>query len=103
MVHASGGPLNDIVVPYNNEPTGKYFGIKRILTTFADGCTLAGYHATDPTSFAEGFHKALSLPALEMLAMRQRARALSIERFSTAGFEQGWARGWESAVRSVRV
>ncbi|KAF8608960.1 mannosyltransferase [Ceratobasidium sp. AG-I] len=83
VVHASGGPLNDIVVPYNNEPTG--------------------YHATDPTSFADGFHKALSLPALEMLAMRQRARALSIDRFSTAGFEQGWARGWECAVRSVQV
>jgi alpha-1,2-mannosyltransferase len=62
-----------------------------------------GYHATDSPSFAEAFHQALSLPAPEALAMRQRARALAVERFSTEGFEKGWARGWEFAVRSVRT
>ncbi|ELU39306.1 demethylmenaquinone methyltransferase domain-containing protein [Rhizoctonia solani AG-1 IA] len=59
-----------------------------------------GYHATDPVSFAEAFHDALSLPAPEALAMRKRARALAVERFSTEGFEKGWAQGWESAIRS---
>lgn len=61
-----------------------------------------GYHATDPTSFAEAFHQALSLPAPEALAMRKRARALAVERFSTEGFEKGWAQGWEFVVRSVK-
>ncbi|KDN38772.1 hypothetical protein RSAG8_09322, partial [Rhizoctonia solani AG-8 WAC10335] len=83
VVHSSGGPLNDIVVPYQNQPTG--------------------YHATDPISFAEAFHKALSLPPPEALAMRKRARALAVERFSTDGFEKGWAQGWEFAVRSVKT
>ncbi|CAE6416084.1 hypothetical protein ACGC1H_007199 [Rhizoctonia solani] len=83
VVHSSGGPLNDIVVPYQNKPTG--------------------YHATDPISFAEAFHKALSLPSSEALAMRKRARALAVERFSTDGFEKGWAQSWEFAVRSVKA
>ncbi|KAH7339450.1 glycosyltransferase family 4 protein [Rhizoctonia solani] len=82
VVHSSGGPLNDIVVPYQNQPTG--------------------YHATDPVSFAQAFHEALSLPSREALAMRKRARALAVERFSTEGFENGWAQGWELAVRSVK-
>ncbi|KAG8747127.1 asparagine-linked glycosylation protein [Ceratobasidium sp. 414] len=81
IVHASGGPLNDIVIPYNDEPTG--------------------YHATDWRSFADAFHKVLSLPAAEVLSMRQRARALAVERFSTDEFELGWARGWEAAVQGV--
>ncbi|KAG8741162.1 asparagine-linked glycosylation protein [Ceratobasidium sp. 428] len=81
VVHSSGGPLNDIVVPYNGKPTG--------------------YHATDPTSFADAFHKALSLSPLEALFMRERARNLAVERFSTEGFELGWARGWEAAVQGV--
>ncbi|KAB5595180.1 Alpha-1,2-mannosyltransferase [Ceratobasidium theobromae] len=83
VVHASGGPLGDIVVPYEDQPTG--------------------YHATDAASFAEAFHQALSLPAPEALIMRQRARALAIERFSTDRFEKGWARGWELAVRGIRA
>ncbi|CAE6443376.1 unnamed protein product [Rhizoctonia solani] len=83
VVHSSGGPLNDIVVPYQNKPTG--------------------YHATDPISFAEAFHKALSLPSSEALAMRKRARTLAVERFSTDGFEKGWAQSWEFAVRSVKT
>lgn len=62
-----------------------------------------GYHATDAASFAEAFHQALSLPAPEALIMRQRARALAIERFSTDRFEKGWARGWELAVRGIRA
>ncbi|QRV94109.1 glycosyltransferase family 4 protein [Ceratobasidium sp. AG-Ba] len=67
VVHASGGPLNDIVVPYENEPTG--------------------YHATDPASFAQAFHKVLSLPETEAHSMRKHARALAIDRFSTEEFE----------------
>ncbi|KAG9127966.1 asparagine-linked glycosylation protein [Ceratobasidium sp. 392] len=83
VVHASGGPLNDIVVPHNGEPTG--------------------YHATDPVSFANAFHQALSLSAPEALSMRKRARTVAMKRFSTKEFESGWARGWEVAVQAVKL
>ncbi|KAG5654304.1 hypothetical protein H0H81_004723 [Sphagnurus paluster] len=79
VVHASGGPLKDIVVPYNGEPTG--------------------YHAESPESFAEALHLALSLGPGEELAMRQRARAWAIQRFSEEEFEVGWHKsGWRDWV-----
>ncbi|TFY51958.1 hypothetical protein EVG20_g10766 [Dentipellis fragilis] len=73
--HASGGPLHDIIVPYDGQPTG--------------------FHARDPASFAEAIYKALSLPKEEELALRQRARARAVEAFSEQAFEEGWkASGW---------
>ncbi|KAA1472174.1 mannosyltransferase [Dentipellis sp. KUC8613] len=73
--HASGGPLHDIIVPYDGQPTG--------------------FHARDPASFAEAIYKVLSLPKEEDLALRQRARARAVEAFSEQAFEEGWqASGW---------
>ncbi|KAH9948253.1 mannosyltransferase [Amylocystis lapponica] len=76
VTHASGGPLNDIVVPFNGEPTG--------------------YHATSPETFAEALHTVLTLTPEADLAMRQRARTWAVQRFSEEEFEKGWsASGWK--------
>jgi len=77
VAHASGGPLMDIVVPYEGEPTG--------------------FHARDSDSFAEALHNALSLSTAEELAMRERARKWAVQRFAEAEFVKGWdASGWLS-------
>ncbi|WWD21459.1 hypothetical protein CI109_105944 [Kwoniella shandongensis] len=75
IVHASAGPLLDIVVPYNGQKTG--------------------FHATDAQSFAEAIHNAFSLPSKESLKIRKAARAAASEKFSEAGFEKGFDRGWQ--------
>ncbi|TFY83136.1 hypothetical protein EWM64_g876 [Hericium alpestre] len=73
--HASGGPLNDIIVPYDGQPTG--------------------FHAKDPDSFAEALHTALTLSTEEDLAVRQRARSWAVSKFSESEFGKGWqASGW---------
>lgn len=75
VTHASGGPLKDIVVPFNNQPTG--------------------YHATNPETFAEAFQTVLALSPDEELALRVRARTWAVQRFSEEEFERGWnASGW---------
>ncbi|KAH9932777.1 mannosyltransferase [Epithele typhae] len=75
VAHASGGPLLDIVVPYNGERTG--------------------FHANSPESFAEAFHTVFTLPPEADLAMRHRARTWAVQKFSEAEFEKGWnASGW---------
>ncbi|CCA75133.1 related to ALG11 protein [Serendipita indica DSM 11827] len=74
VVHASGGPVMDIVVPFEGEPTG--------------------FHAVTVDEFATQLHKALTLPPEEALAMRERARRSS-ERFSTTAFEHGFGALWE--------
>ncbi|GLB38552.1 putative ALG11 mannosyltransferase N-terminus [Lyophyllum shimeji] len=77
VVHASGGPLQDIVVPFDGEPTG--------------------YHAQTPKSFAEALHAALTLSPADDLAMRRRARTWAVQRFSEEEFERGWqASGWRA-------
>ncbi|KAG6816796.1 hypothetical protein H0H87_002765 [Tephrocybe sp. NHM501043] len=79
VVHASGGPLKDIVVPVNGEPTG--------------------YHADDPDTFAEALHTALTLNPTEDLAIRKRARSWALQRFSEEEFETGWhASGWRRFI-----
>lgn len=75
IVHASGGPFKDIVVPFNGEPTG--------------------YHAKNPEAFAEALHTALILDPADDFAMRRRARTWAVQRFSEEEFERGWqASGW---------
>ena len=75
IAHASGGPLLDIVVPYQGEPTG--------------------YHATSPETFAEAFHTVLTLSPEADLAMRTRARTWAVQKFSQEEFEKGWDEsGW---------
>ncbi|OBZ71200.1 GDP-Man:Man(3)GlcNAc(2)-PP-Dol alpha-1,2-mannosyltransferase [Grifola frondosa] len=81
VTHASGGPLNDIVVPFNGEPTG--------------------YHATSPETFAEALHTALTLSPEAELALRLRARTWAVQRFSEEEFEKEWdASGWKKWLRA---
>ncbi|KAG6910663.1 hypothetical protein DXG01_008707 [Tephrocybe rancida] len=79
VVHASGGPLKDIVVPVGGE--------------------LTGYHADSPETFAEALHTALTLSPPEDLAIRKRARTWALQRFSEEEFMQGWHEsGWRRFV-----
>ncbi|CAL1713659.1 unnamed protein product [Somion occarium] len=79
VTHASGGPLNDIVIPFNGKPTG--------------------YHATSPETFADAFHEVLTLPPDEELSLRVRARTWAVQRFSEEEFERGWmASGWKDVL-----
>jgi len=74
--HASGGPLYDIIVPFNGE--------------------LTGYHATSADTFAEMFHTVFTLTKSDDLALRQRARTWAVQRFSNEEFEYGWkASNWK--------
>ncbi|KAF9810310.1 hypothetical protein IEO21_06998 [Rhodonia placenta] len=80
VTHASGGPLNDIVVPFNGSPTG--------------------FHATSPETFAEAFHKVLTLSPEEEVNLRSRARTWAVQRFSEEEFEKGWNEsGWQQTLR----
>ncbi|KZT39934.1 mannosyltransferase [Sistotremastrum suecicum HHB10207 ss-3] len=76
VVHASGGPLHDIVVPYEGGPTGEL-------------CT--GYHAASEEEFADCLHEALKLSGEAAIQMRSRARKRAVDLFSEAEFEKGWA------------
>ncbi|KXN80614.1 GDP-Man:Man(3)GlcNAc(2)-PP-Dol alpha-1,2-mannosyltransferase [Leucoagaricus sp. SymC.cos] len=76
VAHASGGPLKDIIIPFNGKPTG--------------------YHAKTTEEFAEALDEVLSLPLEEELALRQRARTWAVQRFSEEEFQKGWnASGWK--------
>ncbi|KAF9464212.1 glycosyltransferase family 4 protein [Collybia nuda] len=76
VTHASGGPLKDIVVPVDGKPTG--------------------FHALTPETFATALHTALTLSIEEELALRRRARAWAVLRFSEKEFEKGWnSSGWK--------
>ncbi|KAJ7350568.1 mannosyltransferase [Mycena albidolilacea] len=79
IAHASGGPLEDIVVKFQGQPTG--------------------YHAKTPEEFASRIHEALTLSPEEDLAIRQRARTWAVQRFSEAEFEAAWeASEWWSKL-----
>ncbi|KAF9516363.1 glycosyltransferase family 4 protein [Hydnum rufescens UP504] len=82
VVHASGGPLLDILTPVDSQPTGFFY-------------------ATDARSvdFAASLHTALSLTSDEEHAMRTRARRAA-RRFSTAEFEWGFQKLWEGLYGS---
>ena len=60
-------------------------------------CTLIlGFHATSPEEFAEAIHTVLTLPPVEELAIRDRARKLAVKKFSEEGFEKAWNEsGWK--------
>ncbi|KAG9308815.1 mannosyltransferase [Chiua virens] len=80
LTHASGGPLNDIVVPYKSQPTG--------------------FHARTPGEFATALHEILSMDATVERGYRERARQWAVERFSEAEFIRGWdGSGWRTCVR----
>ncbi|KAI9513544.1 mannosyltransferase [Russula earlei] len=71
VVHASGGPLHDIVVPVGGQRTG--------------------FHAKDPESFAQAVHEVMVMPEEERVAIRARARRWATNTFSQEAFERGWA------------
>ncbi|EKM49810.1 glycosyltransferase family 4 protein [Phanerochaete carnosa HHB-10118-sp] len=76
VTHASGGPLNDIVVPFNGKPTG--------------------FHATSPDEYADHFHTIFRMSPDEELELRLRARTWAVQRFSNEEFEKGWNdSGWK--------
>lgn len=74
VAHASGGPLLDIVVPYQGLPTG--------------------FHASSINAFARRIDEVFSMPESEKLAMRERARALALEKFNEATFDTQWMEAW---------
>ncbi|KAJ7857603.1 mannosyltransferase [Mycena leptocephala] len=79
IAHASGGPLEDIVVPFQGKATG--------------------YHAKTPAEFASKIHEALTLSPEDDAAIRQRARTWAVQRFSEAEFEAAWeASGWSTLI-----
>ncbi|TFK40482.1 mannosyltransferase [Crucibulum laeve] len=83
VAHASGGPLKDIIVPFNGERTG--------------------YHAQTPVEFAGALQTVLSLLPEEDISLRRRARTWAVQRFSEDEFEKGWnASGWRDWLRSKK-
>ncbi|KAN0088030.1 glycosyltransferase family 4 protein [Tylopilus felleus] len=80
LTHASGGPLNDIVVPYKSQPTG--------------------FHARTPGEFATALHEILTMDAATEHGFRERARLWAVERFSEDEFVKGWeGSGWMACIR----
>ncbi len=77
VVHNSGGPKLDIVVPYDGEPTG--------------------YHAETAEEFARGFQAVIQMDPDERYAMRMRGRQLA-QRFTEEAFAQQWIEEMEKLV-----
>lgn len=79
LSHASAGPMLDIAVPVNGEPTG--------------------LHAKDLDEFVSQAYKLLSMSEAEALPMRERARKHVQNTFSDQNFEQAWrSRLWDKLV-----
>ena len=78
VVNNSGGPKLDIVIDRGDGPTG--------------------FHASNPTEYAQAFVRALTLSSDEKLAMRLRARA-SAKRFGEDEFAEDWVTQAERLVQ----
>lgn len=78
IVHASAGPVMDIVVPYNSQRTG--------------------FHAKSAEDFTSAIHEAFSLSSERSGRMREAARQAAVARFSQAEFERGFAGSWKCLV-----
>ncbi|KAF9220277.1 glycosyltransferase family 4 protein [Gyrodon lividus] len=80
LTHASGGPLNDIVVPYKSQ--------------------LTGFHARTSGEFAGAMHEILTMDAATERGYRERARQWAVQRFSEEEFVNAWERsGWRHCMR----
>lgn len=82
-MHASAGPLLDIVTPYQGQPTG--------------------FHATTPASFATQLAAILELEREQpdvVTALRGRARMAASERFGETRFEEDWLTAWNELLLS---
>ena len=77
VVHNSGGPKLDIVVPFEGQPIG--------------------FHAATDTEYAAAFASVAAMGAEERLAMRQRGRA-STRRFTEGVFARKWVDEMETLV-----
>jgi alpha-1,2-mannosyltransferase len=77
VVHNSGGPKLDIVVPFEGKPTG--------------------YHAETDQEFADNFRKAFDMSGKEKLEMRLRCRG-SAKRFGEEVFARKWISQMEALV-----
>lgn len=98
VTHASGGPLKDIVVPFNGKPTGMFRSLRSspILGHGFIKIWLSGFHAQSPETFADALHTVLTLSVEEELALRRRARTWAVQRFSEEEFERAWnSSGWK--------
>ena len=78
VVHGSGGPKLDIVVPCKGESTG--------------------YHAETEEQFAEGFRRVTSMSTEETIAMRLRGRA-NAKRFTEEVFAQKWVAEMDGLIK----
>lgn len=81
VVNDSGGPKRDIVIDYNDGPTG--------------------FHASTMKQYSEAFSRALNLSPEEKIAMRIRARS-SAERFDQKHFNTGWVDVVERLIKLSR-
>ncbi|CAG8597414.1 7148_t:CDS:2, partial [Acaulospora colombiana] len=111
VVHASGGPIMDIVTPLDGKPTGKVVVMQGPDLTGAAQALRnrspvkprrgqrLGFLATTAEEFASQLYAALSLSQNESMAMRDRARRKSRE-FSTEEFEKGFRALWEAIQKS---
>ena len=99
VVHASAGPLMDIVVPYNGQQTGAPHSIPtcRIVIDVE-----IGFLAKTADEFAERLHDALSLSTAQQRKIRDAARAAAEERFSEAVFNEGFGKVYEDLVYKSR-
>ena len=77
VVHDSGGPKLDIVIPYERQPTG--------------------FQAETDEQFSQGFGTVFSMNQQERLKMRLRCRE-SAKRFTEEAFARKWVAEMEEQV-----
>jgi alpha-1,2-mannosyltransferase len=80
VVHDSGGPKLDIVVPFEGQSTG--------------------FHAETAEEFAHGFRKVMDMSPEEKYAMRVRCRK-QVKNFTEQAFARKWIEEVEKLVGSV--
>ena len=99
LVHASAGPLLDIVLPYSPSSPSSSSSSAPPPSRETRIALPTGFHSTTAASFAENLWEIISMGEEERQAMRRRARASAEERFSTASFEKGLKENWERLVK----
>lgn len=80
LAHRSGGPLLDIVVPYEGSPTG--------------------FLADDVATYTDAMERILAMPPATRLEIRRNARR-SVARFSDQEFEASFLSAIESVMGMV--
>ena len=82
VAHNSGGPREDIVVPFAGNATGRL--------------------ASCASSYAVAMHEILTMPAAEFAGMQQSARA-SVARFSDVAFQNAFCENWDVARQARHI